>query len=118
MSQGIVPLRRRGQEQAALNRVEVAAVKLLVSGQATSLQAARAEVILADLRAQRDQMTAVLADMRNREPIGDPRLDEANANLITAINSGLIQVGLFIARAQAFLAETAKPVPNLPESPR
>ena len=116
MSQGIVPLRRRGQKQATLNRVDVAAVKLLVSGQATSLQAARAEVILADLRAQRDQMTAVLADMRNREPTGDPRLDEANANLITAINSGLVQVGLFIARAQVFLAEAAKPGPNLPES--
>ena len=117
MSEGIVPLRRRGQKQAALDRVDVAAVELLVSGQATSLQAARAEVILADLRAQRDQMTAVLADLRSREPTADPQFGAAHANLLTAINDGIVQIDLFIARAQVFLAEAMPLVPNQPGAP-
>jgi len=117
MSDGIVPLRRRGEKQTALDRVDVAAVRLLVGGQATSLQTARAEVILADMRAQREQMKAVLADVRNREPSGYPQVDEANANLITAINYGIVQIDVFIARAQVFLAETARSGPNQPGAP-
>ena len=103
MSEGIVPLRKRGQQQKALDRVDVAAVELLASGQATSLQAARAEVILADMREQRDQMMAVLADLRSREPTADPQLDAAHANLITVINDGIVQIDVFMARAQVFL---------------
>jgi hypothetical protein len=117
MSDGIVPLRRRGQKRTALDRVDVAAVELLAGGQAMSLQTARAEVILADMRAQRDQMSAVLADARSREPTGDAQIDEANANLITAINSGIVQVDLFIARVQVFLAENGNLGPNQPEAP-
>ncbi|MCJ2052822.1 hypothetical protein [Methylobacterium sp. J-070] len=116
MSEGIIPLRRRGQKQAALDRVDVAAVELLVSGQATSLQAARAEVILADLRAQRDQMTAVLADLRSREPSADPQFDAAHANLITAINDGIVQIDVFIARGRVFLSEAAQSGANQPEA--
>ncbi len=108
MSEGIVPLRRRGEKRTALDRVDVAAVELLADGRTTSLQAARAEVILADMRRQRNEMTAVLADVRSREPTGDPQIDDANANLITAINYGIVQIDLFIARAQVFLAETAQ----------
>ncbi|MCJ2093057.1 hypothetical protein MKK67_11180 [Methylobacterium sp. J-072] len=107
MSEGIVPLRRRDQARSALDRVDANAVKLLVAGQATSLQAARAGIILADLREQREQMTAVLADLRGREPSGNAQIDEANANLITAINDGIVQIDLFIAQAQVFLE--AKP---------
>lgn len=112
MSKGIVPLRRRGKKQTALDRVDVAAVELLAGGQASSLQAARGEVILADLRAQREHMSAVLADVRGRNPTGDAQIDETNANLITAINSGIVQIDLFIARAQVFLAEAAQSGPN------
>lgn len=108
MSEGIIPLRRRGQERSALARVDVAAMELLVGGQATSLQSARAEVILADMRAQRYQMTVLLADLRGREPAGDSRIDEANANLITAINSGIVQIDLFITHVQVIAAETAQ----------
>ena len=116
MSEGIIPLRRRGEEQSALARVDVAAMELLVGGQATSLQSARAEVILADMRAQRYQLTALLADLRAREPAGDSRIDEANANLITAINSGIVQIDLFIAHVQVFAAEAIRSGPNQAEA--
>jgi len=117
MSKGIVPLRRKGQERSALARIDVAAMKLLVDGQATSLQAARAEVILADLREQRHQMTAVLADLRGRGLTGDHQIDTANANLDTAINQGIVEIDLFIARAQVFIAEAIQPGPNLIRAP-
>ena len=92
-------------------------MRLLTTGQAASLQAARVEVILADLQAQRGQMTAVLADVRSREPTGDAQVDEANTNLTTAINYGIVQIDLFIARAQIFLAEVTRSGPNQPEAP-
>ena len=102
MSDGIVPLRRRGEEQSALARVDVAAVEMLACGLATSLQIARAEVILGDLREQRDQLTTLLANLRGREPTGEPQIDEANANLIAAINQGIVQIDLFVAQARAY----------------
>lgn len=108
MSEAIVPLRRKGPKPAALDRVDVSAMELLADGRTTSLQAARAEVILADMRGQRDEMTVVLADVRSREPTGDPQVDEANANLVAAIKHGIVQIDLFIARAQVFLAEAAQ----------
>ncbi|MCJ2124356.1 hypothetical protein [Methylobacterium sp. J-077] len=117
MSEGIVPLRRRGEEGSTLARVDVAAMKLLVSGRAPNLHAARAEVILADLRARREQMMAVLADVRGREPTGDAQIDEANANLVTAINAGIVQIDVFIARGLVFLSEAAKPGPYQSEAP-
>ena len=102
MSEGIVPLRQKGEKGSALDRFDIAAVALLIGGQAASLQAARAVVILNDLRAQRDQMTAVLADVRGREPTGDPEIDDTNSNLITAINQGIVQIDLFVAQARTF----------------
>jgi hypothetical protein len=75
---------------------------MLASGQATSLQVARAEVILANLREQRDEMTALLADLRGREPTGKVQIDEANTDLITVINQGIVQIDLFIAQARAY----------------
>ena len=117
MSEGIVPLRRRGKERSALTRVDIAAMRLLVGGQETSLQAARVEVILADMRAQREQMTAVLADLRSCEPTGDPQVDEANANLIATINAGIVQIDLFIARAQVFVAEVTRLGSSRPGAP-
>ncbi|MCJ2068407.1 hypothetical protein MKK75_06215 [Methylobacterium sp. J-030] len=116
MSEGIVPLRQKGEAGSALDRFDIAAVALLIGGQAASLQAARAVVILNDLRAQRDQMTAVLVDVRGREPTGDPEIDDTNANLITAINSGIVQIDLFIARGQVFLAQAAQPGAYRPEA--
>ncbi|MCJ2085048.1 hypothetical protein MKK88_03435 [Methylobacterium sp. E-005] len=115
MSEGIVPLRQKGEEGSALDRFDIAAVALLIGGQAASLQAARAVVILNDLRAQRDQMTAVLVDVRGREPTGDPEIDDTNANLVTAINAGIVQIDLFIARGRVLLAEAARSGPNQPE---
>ena len=103
MGDGIVPLRRKGEERSALARVDVAAVQMLACGQATGLQVARAEVILADLRGQRDQMTVLLADLRGRQPTGEAQLDAANANLITAINQGIVQIDLFVAQARAYV---------------
>lgn len=102
MSEGIVPLRRRGEEQSALVRVDAAAMEMLASGQAINLRAARAEVILADLRDQRDQMTALLADLRGRELTGKALIDEANASLITAIDQGIVQIDLFVAQARSY----------------
>lgn len=102
MSDGIVPLRRRGEEHSALAWVDVAAVEMLADGRATSLQAARAAVILADLRDQRDAMTALLADLRGRELTGEVLIDEASASLITAINRGIVQIDLFVAQARAY----------------
>ena len=105
MSEGIVPLHQRGEKRSALARVDVAAVELLAGGQATNLQAARAKVILEDLRDHRDQMAVVLADLRRREPTGEAEIDEANANLITAINQGIVQIDLFVAQARAYAEE-------------
>ena len=109
MSESIVPLRRRSDERSALTRIDVAAVGMLANGQAASLQAARAEVILRDLQTQRDQMTMLLADLRGREPAGDERIDEANADLIMAINQGIVQIDLFVAQARAY-TEIAVPI--------
>ncbi|WP_342111532.1 hypothetical protein [Methylobacterium sp. SI9] len=108
MSDGIIPLRQRNEGRSALARVDAAAVEMLAGGRATSLQAARAAVILADLREQRDQMNTLLADLRGRGPTGEAQIDEANANLITAINQGIVQIDLFVARARAY-AEGATP---------
>ena len=80
-------------------------MELLVGGQATSLQAARAEVILADLREQRDQMAVLLAHLREREPTGEPQIDEADANLIAAVNQGVVQIDLFVARARSYMTD-------------
>lgn len=108
MSEGIVPLRRRNEERSALARIDVAAVKLLADGQATNLQAARARVILLDLREQRDQLSMLLADLRGRELTGQAQIDEINANLITAIDQGVVQIDLFVAQARAY-TERATP---------
>lgn len=102
MSEGIVPLRRRGEERSALARVDAVAVEMLASGQAISLRGARAEVILADLRDQRDQLTVLLTDLRGRELTGQVLTDEANASLITAIDQGIVQIDLFVAQARAY----------------
>lgn len=115
MSDGIVPLRQKGDELSALARVDVAAVEMLASGQVSSLQIARAEVILANLREQRDHMAALLADLREREPTGKVQIDDTNANLITAINTGIVQIDLFIARGRVFSAQAAQPEAHQPE---
>ncbi|CAA2161226.1 hypothetical protein MBRA_06386 [Methylobacterium brachiatum] len=108
MTKTIIPLRPRGEEHSALARVDITAAELLARGQVVSLQTARAEVILINLRGHRDQMTALLADLRTREPAGDAQIDTANANLIAAINHGVVQIDLFIARAQLVMAEAAR----------
>ncbi|MCJ2075109.1 hypothetical protein MKK68_05485 [Methylobacterium sp. E-016] len=109
MSRQIIPLRPKGAEQSALARTDVAAVALLAGGQATSLQAARAEVILADLRLRRDEMTALLSDLRSRETSRLPHIDVANANLIVAIVQGVVQIDLFIAQARGLIERTEQP---------
>ena len=108
VTETIIPLRPRSEEHSALARVDVTAVELLARGQAASLQAARTQVILINLRGHRDQMTALLADLRAREPAGDVQIDTANAGLVAAINHGVVQIDLFIARAQLLMAETAQ----------
>ena len=103
MSRGIIPLRPKGPEHSALVRIDVAAAALLSEGLAASLQGARAEVILTDLRLRRDEMSMLLSDLRGREPTSDLQIDDANANLIAAIVQGLVQVDLFIAQARGLL---------------
>jgi hypothetical protein len=117
MSEGIVPLRRRGKQRTALDGIDAAAVDLLVGGQTTNLRVARAEVILADMRAQRDHMSAVLADLRSREPSGNQEVDDSNGKLVAAINEGVVQIDLFIARARVSVAEAAQSEPNQSEAP-
>ena len=109
MTETIIPLRPRREDHTAVARIDVTAAELLARGQVSSLRTARIETILTDLRAQRDQMTTVLADLRGREPTGDARIDAANTNLIAAINQGIVQIDLFIARAQLLTADTAQP---------
>ncbi|MCJ2074412.1 hypothetical protein MKK68_01885 [Methylobacterium sp. E-016] len=117
MSREIIPLRPKGAEQSALARIDVAAVALLAGGQATSLQAARAKVILADLRLRRNEMTTLLSDLRSRETSRLPHIDVANANLIAAIVQGLVQIDLFIAQACGLIERTEQPgTPPLGES--
>ena len=114
MSQGIIPLRPKGGDQSALARIDVAAVALLADGQALSLQAARAEAILTDLRLQRDEMALVLAGLRERELTGAPEIDTANTNLVTAIRQGIVQIDLFIAQTRSLLEKTLQSaVPQL-----
>ena len=103
MTEGIVPLRRRGEEASHIARIDIAAVELLAGGEATSLQEARAEVILRNLRAQRDQMSSLLADLRGRGWTGDAQIDEVNASLNAAINQGIVQIDLFIAQARVLM---------------
>ncbi len=100
MSAAIVPLRRGNERQSALARVDVIAAERLASGQASNLQVARAEIILADMQTQRQQLVQLLAELRKREKSGDAIVDEADAVLITATDLGLIQIDLFIAQAQ------------------
>lgn len=107
MSESIVPLRRKGEEQSALFHVDHDAVELLATGQAPSLLGARAEVITKDLYARREQMTTLLADLGGREPTGHAQIDETNANLVTMINYGIAQIDVFIARAQVLTTEAA-----------
>ncbi len=109
MSREIIPLRSKGAKQSALARIDVAAVALLSGGLAASLQAARAEVILADLRLRRDEMSTLLCDLRSREPTALPHIDIANANLIAAIVQGMVQIDLFIAQARTLLERTQQP---------
>ena len=109
MSREIIPMRLKGGEQSALARIDVAAVALLSRGRAASLQTARAEVILTDLRLRRDEMTTLLSNLRGREPTGVLQIDAANANLITAIHQGVVQVDLFIAQARSLLERTKQP---------
>ena len=59
-------------------------------------------MILADLCDQRDEMTALLADLRGRELTGEVLIDKANASLITAIGQGIVQIDLFVAQARAY----------------
>ncbi|UIY45786.1 hypothetical protein [Methylobacterium radiotolerans] len=107
MSENIIPLRRRGEEQSPLSRVDHDAVELLATGQAPSLLGARAEVITKDLYARREQMTALLADLGGREPTGHAQIDDTNANLVAMINYGIAQIDAFIARAQVLTTEAA-----------
>lgn len=100
MSDGIIPLRRKGEERSALAQVDIAAVGMLISGQATSLNAARAAVILADLHKQRDQLTTMLADLQGRASTGNAQIDEVNAELITVINRGLVNIDQFAEQAR------------------
>lgn len=119
MSESIIPLRRRGEEQSALSRVDHDAVELLATGQAPSLLGARAEVITKDLCASREQMMALLADLCRREPTGHAQIDDTNANLVKMINYGMAQIDAFIARAQVLTTETAaQSQPDLPDRDR
>lgn len=108
MTETIIPLRPRGNGQASLARIHLFAAELLAGGQAASLQEARLQAILMDLRVQRNQLTTVLADLRGRELTGYAQIDAANAELLIAINQGLIQIDLFIARAQVLAKEPAQ----------
>lgn len=108
MTETIIPLRPRGEGEPTLARIDRVAAELLAGGRAASLLGARAEVLLTDLRAQRDHLTALLADLRGQEPTGDAQTDATDANLIAAINSGIVQIDLFIARTRAFVAEAAR----------
>ena len=119
MSESIVPLRRRGEEQSALSRVDHDAVELLATGQAPSLLGARAEVITKDLYASREQMTSLLADLRRRELTGHAQIDDTNANLVTMINYGVAQIDAFITRAQVLTTEaSAQSEPDLADQDR
>ena len=73
---------------------------MLATGQATSLRAAQAETILEDLCIQRDELATLLADLRRQEPASATQSDKTSANLIAAINLGIIQIDLFIAEAR------------------
>jgi len=109
MSREIIPLRPKGPEHSALARIDVAAATLLSKGLVTSLQGARAEVILTDLRLRRDEMSTLLSDLRSREPTRVAHIDDANANLIAAIVQGLVQIDLFIAQARGLLERIEQP---------
>ncbi len=109
MSAAIIPLHRWRGAQTSLARVDTAAVGLLNSGQAVSLQDARAEVILTDLQTQRDHLAIVLEDLRRQEPSSDIQIREADANLLAAVEAGIGRIDHFIARAKTFAGLTVYP---------
>ena len=108
MTGTITPLRPRGKGQSSLARFDLVAAELLRAGRASNLQTARIEVILADLREQRGHLAAMLADLRGREPTGYAQVDGPNAGLITAIDRGIVELDLFIARVRVIQDTSAR----------
>ena len=106
MKPKVIPLRRKGGDQAPIARIDAAAAVLLSEGGTTNLQAARAEVILSNLRLQRDELTTLLLDLRSREATRVPHLDAANAKLATTIDQGIVQIDLLIGHAKGLLERT------------
>ncbi len=105
----IIPLRGKDETGSALARVDVIAIERLASGQAINLQIARAEVILAELRVHRDQLVDLLTDLQRRKLSDDADIDEANAKLVAAVTSGLVQIDHFITQAHALVERDLRP---------
>lgn len=99
MTGTIIPLRHKGEEASALAGFDMIAAEMLTEGRAVSLSAARTDVILTRLRAQRTELTAVRADLQARPPSGDVRIDAINASLIVAANKALVQIELSLQHA-------------------
>jgi hypothetical protein len=107
----IIPFRRIGDKASALAAFDAPAAELLAEGRAVTLSAAQLSAILTRLRAQRDKLTATLADLEMRASTGDTRIDSINADLSVAARNGLGQIELIIQQAEtrALIAGRSRP---------
>ncbi|GJE52872.1 hypothetical protein GOFOIKOB_5947 [Methylobacterium tardum] len=101
MTATIIPLRSSRDATSALATFDVAAAALLTEGGAASLSAARLDVILQRLRAQRAELVALITDLQMRGSSGNAQLDAINADLGGEADKGLAQIDLLIRHIEA-----------------
>ncbi|MCJ2139402.1 hypothetical protein [Methylobacterium sp. E-066] len=100
MTRTVIPFRRRGDKASALATFDAPAAELLADGRAATLSAAQFGAILTRLRAQRDELGAIFADLETRAPSGDTRLDTINADLSVEASKGLAHIDWLIQHAE------------------
>lgn len=108
----VIPLRLKRDETSALAGFDVAAAELLAEGRAPTLSMAQFDAILMKLRRQRAELLAINADLEQRAPSGDARIDTINATLSVEARKGLAHIDLFIQQAESgrLNAGQARPV--------
>ena len=101
MTETIIPLRLKRDEASALAGFDVLAAELLAEGQAPNLSAARLDAILGKLREQQTQLAVIRADLEDRVPSCDARIEAINADLCHFAREGLTQINLYIQQAMS-----------------
>lgn len=99
MTGATIPLRLKRDQTSALADFDTLATELLAEGQAPNLSAARLDAILGKLREQQTQLAVILADLEERVPSCDARIEAIDADLRDFAREGLTQIALYIQQA-------------------